>query len=200
MTNIAVFASGNGSNFQAIIEALKKKKIKAKLSLLVCDNPQAFVLGRAKDAGVNIALIQRSSYDTKQEFEAEITRRLEKEKIGLIVLAGFMRILSPEFVREYSGKMINIHPTLLPAFKGAGGIKDAFEYGVKVTGVTVHFVDEEMDHGPIIIQETLSIKESDNLDTLEAKIHKIEHKIYPKAIQLFVQGRLKIKGRVVKVS
>jgi len=197
--NIAVFASGRGTNFSAIARAVKKGKIKANLALLVCDNPKAKVIARAKRQGVKIALVERKNFSSKQEFEAKIIKHLEENKIDLIVLAGFMRLLSPEFVRRYYGKILNIHPALLPSFKGEQGIKDAFDYGVKITGVTVHFVDEEMDHGPIILQEAVKIKEADTLESLEAKIHKVEHKIYPEAIKLFIEGRLKIKGRRVEI-
>lgn len=199
LKNIAVFASGRGTNFSAIARAIKKGKIKANLSLLVCDNPKAGVIGRAKRAGVKIILVKREDFKSRQEFEAEIIQRLEENKIDLVVLAGFMRLLSKEFVRRYYGRIINIHPALLPSFKGTQGIKDAFDYGVKITGVTVHFVDEEMDHGPIILQDVVKIKEDDTLESLEAKIHKIEHKIYPQAIQLFIEGRLRIEGRKVLI-
>ncbi|MBM3246472.1 MAG: phosphoribosylglycinamide formyltransferase [Candidatus Omnitrophica bacterium] len=198
--NIAVFASGRGSNFSAIIRAVKKGKIKASLSLLVCDNPGAGAITKAKRAGIKVALVKSKECSDKKDFEAMIAAHLENEKIELIALAGFMRILSPEFVRKYSGRILNIHPALLPSFKGAEGIKDAFGYGVKVTGVTVHFVDEAMDHGPIILQQAVKIEAGDNLVSLEKKIHKIEHRLYPKAIRLFVEGRLKIEGRGVKIS
>jgi len=198
--NIAVFASGRGTNFAAIIRAIKKGKIKAELRLLVCDNPAAAALSKAKRAGVRIALVKRQDYPGKKEFEAAILRYLEEEKIDLIVLAGFMRMLSPELVAEFRNKIINIHPALLPSFKGSSAIKDAFDYGVKVTGVTVHFVDENMDSGPIILQQAVGIKESDTLESLEKKIHKVEHKLYPQAIRLYVEGKLKIEGRKVVVS
>ena len=198
--NIAVFASGRGSNFAAIIRAAKKGTIKANLSLLVCDNPKAGAIARAKRAGIKIALVKEKDFAGKKEFEEKIIQYLEENKIDLIAMAGFMRILSPEFVQKYQGKIINIHPALLPSFKGAHGIKDAFEYGVKITGVTVHFVDEEMDHGPIILQKKLEIEEDDTMESLEAKIHKAEHKLYPDAIKLFVEGRLKIEGRKVRIS
>ena len=198
--NIAVFASGRGTNFQVIIEAVRKGKIKARLAMLVCDDPQALAMERAKKAKIKVALIRREDYPGKKEFEAEIIRRLKEEKIDLIVLAGFMRLLSPEFVRVYSGRILNIHPALLPSFKGTQGIKDAFDYGAKITGVTVHFVDEKTDHGPIILQQAVKIGESDTLTSLEAKIHKIEHKLYPEAVRLFVEGKLKISGRKVKIS
>jgi phosphoribosylglycinamide formyltransferase-1 len=197
--NIAVFASGRGTNFGAVIRAVKKGKIKANLSLLVCDNPQAGAIGRAKRAGIKVALVQREDFATKRDFEAKIIEHLETEKIDLIALAGFMRMLSAEFVHRYKGHILNIHPALLPSFKGTAGIHDAFEYGVKVTGVTVHFVDEEMDHGPIILQGQVEIEEGDTLESLEAKIHKIEHKLYPQSIKLFVEGKLKIEGRKVKI-
>jgi len=198
--NIAVFASGRGTNFGAIIRAAKKGKIKANLSLLVCDNPKAGAIDRAKQAGIKVVLIKREDFSTKKHFEAKIMEHLEANKIDLIVLAGFMRIFSQEFVKKYKNCILNIHPALLPSFKGAEGIKDAFDYGVKVTGVTVHFVDEEMDHGPIILQRAVKIEETDTLESLESKIHKVEHKLYPEAIKLFVEGRLRMEGRKAKIS
>jgi phosphoribosylglycinamide formyltransferase-1 len=199
LKNIAVFASGRGTNFSAIARAIKKGKIKANLSLLVCDNPKAGVIGRAKRMGVKVALVLREDFKSRKDFEAKIIQHLEENKIDLIVLAGFMRLLSSDFVKSYFGRILNIHPALLPSFKGTQGIKDAFDYGVKITGVTVHFVDEKMDHGPIILQEAVKVKEEDTLETLEKKIHKIEHKIYPEAIRLFLEGKLKIEGRKVKI-
>jgi phosphoribosylglycinamide formyltransferase-1 len=197
--NIAVFASGRGSNFSAIIKAAEKGNIKGKLGLLVCDNHEAGAISRARRAGVKVAVVLRKDFSSKKEFENKIIRSLKDNKIGLIVLAGFMRILSPEFVREFSGKILNIHPSLLPAFKGGQAIKDAFDYGAKLTGVTVHFVDEEMDHGPIILQGSIRIERTDTLESLEEKIHKLEHKLYPLAIELFLEGKLKISGRKVAV-
>lgn len=187
--NIAVFASGRGSNFAAIVKAVKAGEIKANLALLVCDNSKAGVLKLAQQAGVKSVLAKS---------EEEISRHLEQNKIDLIILAGFMRILSPDFVRRHKNRILNIHPSLLPAFKGAHAIRDAFDYGVKVTGVTVHFVDEKMDHGPVILQEPAKVSASDTLQSLEAKIHKIEHKLYPQAIRSYLEGKLKIRGRRVK--
>jgi phosphoribosylglycinamide formyltransferase-1 len=200
MMNIAVFASGRGTNFSAIAKAVKKGKIKANLALLVCDNPKAAVLAKAKRQGVKVALVKREDSPSKRDFENRIIEHLEAEKIDLIVLAGFMRMLSNEFVQKYNGRIINIHPALLPSFKGEHGIKDAFDYGAKVTGVTVHFVDEKMDHGPIILQAPVKVEEEDTSESLEAKIHKLEHKLYPEAVRLFVEGRLKIEGRKVRIS
>ncbi len=198
--NIAVFASGRGTNFSAVARAVKNGLIKADLSLLVCDNPKAGVIARAKRAGVKLALIKRDDFSTRKDFEDKIIQRLKEEKIDLVVLAGFMRILGPEFVREYNNRIINIHPALLPSFKGSEAIKDAFDYGAKITGVTVHFVDEKMDHGPIILQQALKIEEEDTLESLEVKIHKIEHKLYPEAIRLFTEGRLILEGRKVRIT
>jgi phosphoribosylglycinamide formyltransferase-1 len=197
--NIAVFASGRGTNFSAIIKAVKKGAIKANLSLLVCDNPRAGVIARAKRAKVKVALIKREDFPAKKDFEAKIIQRLKEEKIDLIVLAGFMRIIGRDILSHYKNRIINIHPALLPSFKGAQAIKDAFDYGVKLTGVTVHFVDEKTDHGPIILQQAVKVEESDTLESLEAKIHKVEHKLYPQAVKLFVEGKLKIEGRKVKI-
>ena len=197
--NIAVFASGRGTNFSAVARAVRKGKILANIALLVCDNPKAPVIGRAKRAGIEVFLINRGDFASKKDFFDRITQRLEEAKVDLIVLAGFMRLLSSEFVQRFKFRILNIHPAILPSFKGVHGIRDAFDYGVKVTGVTVHFVDEEMDHGPIILQAPVRIEEDDTLETLEAKIHKIEHRIYPQAVRLFIEGRLKIEGRRVRV-
>lgn len=199
MINIAVFASGRGSNFAAIAQAVRKGDLKVKLALLVCDNPKAPVLVKARKAGVKTVLVNRADFPGKQEFEGAIIGHLSENNIDLIVLAGYMRLLSADFVKIYYGRIINIHPSLLPAFKGEAGIRDAFEYGAKITGVTVHFVDDQVDHGPIILQQEVSIKEKDTLVTLEEKIHKVEHRIYPEAIRLFGLGRLKIEGRKVRI-
>jgi len=188
--NIAVFASGKGSNFSAIIKAAKKGKISGAIALLVCDQEKAGVLNKAKRAEVKTAVILRKQFASKTDFENKIIQALKENNIKLIVLAGFMRLLSPEFVKLYSGQILNIHPSLLPAFKGGQSIQDAFNYGVKITGVTAHFVDEEMDHGPIILQETIKIKKTDTLQSLEARIHRLEHKLYPQAIELVLRGHI----------
>ncbi len=197
--NIAVFASGRGTNFSAIARAVKKGKIKANLSLLVCDKAQAPVITKAKRAGVKIARVLREDCSSKKDFENRIIQQLEENRIDLIVLAGFMQMLGPDLVGRYKNRILNIHPALLPCFKGKQAINDAFNYGVKVTGVTVHFVDELMDHGPIILQAALKIEENDTLESLETKIHKLEHRLYPQAIRLFIENRLKKEGRKVKI-
>ena len=198
--NLSVFASGRGSNFLAIAKAVKSGRLKLKLALLVCDNPKASVLDKAKKLKIKAVLVNRRVFTNKSDFEAEIISLLKEHNIDLIAMAGYMRMLSPAFVRSYRNRIINVHPSILPSFKGAQGIKDAFYYGVRVTGVTVHFVDEQMDHGPIILQRAIEIKEVDTLKSLEEKIHKIEHKLYPEAIKLIVQGRVKISGRRVRIK
>ena len=198
--NIAVFVSGSGTNLQAIIDSVKNGTLKAKIALVVSDKEDAYALKRAEDSGIETFVLSSKGFKTREDYDKEVIKELKKKNIGLIVLAGFMRLVSSYFVNEYKNKIINIHPALLPSFKGTHGIKDAFEYGVKKTGVTVHFVDAELDHGPIILQEALKVEESDTLDTLEEKIHKLEHKMYPEAIKLFIEGKLKIEGRKVKIT
>lgn len=197
--NIAVFCSGSGTNLQAIIDAKASGTIKGDIRLVVSDTPTCFALKRAEKAGIKALIVEKKDFKSKEEFEREILKNLKKEKIGLIALAGYMRMLSGDFINEYKNKILNIHPALLPSFKGAHGIKDAFSCGVKVTGPTVHFVTEDMDAGPIILQEPIIINQGDTEESLAERIHKEEHKIYPKAIQLFIEGRLKIEGRRVKI-
>lgn len=197
--NFAVFASGKGTNLQAIIRAVKKRKINADLVLVLSDNKGAYALKRAKRAKIKTVVVDPKPFSSREDYDLEIVRILEQEKIDFIVLAGFMRIITSALIGCFPNKIFNIHPALLPSFKGTHGIGEAFGYGVKVTGVTVHFVDEKMDNGPIILQDIVKIKEDDTLETLEAKIHKVEHKIYPEAIRLFVDGKIKIEGRKVKI-
>ena len=183
MKNIAVFASGNGTNLQAIIDNIASGRLKARLVLVVSDKSSAFALKRAKKAGIKTLFVDPKKFDSKQAYEKFIRGHLKKNKVHLIVLAGFMRILSPFFIKKYRHKILNIHPALLPAFKGGCAIKDAFNYGAKVTGVTVHFVDEKVDHGPIILQEAVSVRERETLISLEDRIHQVEHRIYTEAIR-----------------
>jgi len=196
----AVLISGNGTNLQAIIDAVKAGVITAELSLVISDREDAFGLKRAESVGIKTQVFNPKNYTNPQSVDRDIVANLKQQEIDFVVLAGYMRLLTEFFVKEFPKKILNIHPALLPSFKGVHGIKDAFTYGVKVTGVTVHFVDEKMDHGPIIMQEAVDVEERDTPETLEEKIHAVEHRIYPKAIQLFVAGRLKIlAGRKVEI-
>lgn len=199
MLRFAVFASGEGTNLQAIMDAVKEGVIQAQLALVFSDRHNARALKRAEAAGIKTLCLERKDYATPQSYDRHIIIYLKEEKIDFIVLAGYMRILTPFFVKEYHQNILNIHPSLLPAFKGTQAIKDTFTYGCKAAGVTVHFADEKMDHGPIILQEAFKVSEKDTLESLEERIHQIEHKLYPKAVSLFVEGRLKIRGRKVHI-
>jgi len=195
MKNFAVFVSGSGTNLQAIIDKVKSGYIKANLSLVIGDNPDAYALIRAGNEGIETEVFNPKEFKNKEDFEFAILEKLNEKNIDFIALAGFMRVLSPEFVNQYPNKILNIHPALLPSFKGTRGIRDAYEYGVKITGPTVHFVTEDVDSGPIIIQKAVKVEEDDTLESLEEKIHKAEHQIFPEAIRLFVEEKVGIKGQ-----
>ena len=200
MKKFAVFASGKGSNLQAIIDAVKAGTIKADLALVFSDRADACALERARAAGVETFHLDPKTYPDKLSFERSVVKVLKEKGVDFIALAGYMRLLSPYILKEYPQKIFNIHPSLLPLFKGASGIRDALAAGVKVTGVTVHFVDEEVDNGPVILQESVPVGTEDTPETLEAKIHAVEHKLYPRAIALFAEDKLKIEGRNVKIT
>lgn len=192
MTKLAVFCSGNGSNFQAILDAARRGRLKAEVALMVCDNPKAFAIRRASKAGVPTVVLSPRLFGTREEYERFIARLLKCQKIDLIALAGFMRILTPTLLNAFRGRILNIHPSLLPAFKGAHAIRDAFETEVRWTGVTVHVVTRKLDSGPILAQKKIQVSGSDTLASLEKKIHRVEHELYPAAIQKFI--RLSLRG------
>ena len=198
--NIAVLCSGNGTNLQAIIDAVKSGYIPAKIALVLSDKADAFALERAKKAGIETIALNAGDFKSREDFDKEVVKNLKSRSVGLVVLAGFMRLLSPYFIREYSNRIMYIHPALLPSFKGTHGVRDALAYGVRVTGPTVHFVDEELDHGAIILQKAVEVMDGDTEETLLERIHKEEHRIYPEAVKLFAEGRLKIKGRKVVIN
>ena len=178
--HIAIFASGNGSNFEAIANACFDGRLNADVALLICDKPKAFVIQRAKKFDIPVFEFQPKNYASKILYEGEIVRILKEHDIDLICLAGYMRLVSDVLLDEYEGKIINIHPSLLPAFKGLNAIQQAFDYGVKITGVTTHFVDKTMDGGKIIDQVSIPI--DCTLEELETRIHKAEHELYIKTI------------------
>lgn len=196
---IAVFASGFGSNLQALIDYNNKHGLNGDIVLVFSNNKDAFALERAKKNKIKAVFMDPARYSSREQYDSEIIEMLEEEKIDLVVLAGYMFLLSQEFADRFKNKILNIHPALLPSFKGTHGIKDAYRYGVKVTGVTVHFVDEGLDSGPIILQEAVDIDPGDSVEELEEKIHKVEHKIYPEAVKYFCEDRLEIDGRRVKI-
>lgn len=189
MKKIAIFASGSGTNFQELVNAVKSKELDAEITLLVCDKKDAFVIERAEKEDINTFLFNPKDYPNKESYESDIIKELKKSNIDFIALAGYMRILGKELLSEYKGKIINIHPSLLPSFKGKDAIKKAFDFGVKVTGVTIHWVDEGIDTGKIIEQEVVYIG-NDTLEEVEEKIHKVEHKLYPKAIQKILELKI----------
>ena len=197
MTKLAVLCSGRGTDLQSIIDAIKRGEVTAEISIVITDKPQVKALERAAAAGIKNICVDRKLFANRADFEAELLKNLTG--VDLVILAGFMRILSPEFVKHFAGRLMNIHPSLLPSFKGAHAHRDALAYGVKVSGCTVHFVDEGTDSGPIILQAAVEVKDDDTEETLSARILEQEHIIYPKAIQLFVEGRLKIEGRKVRI-
>ncbi len=196
-TRLAVFVSGSGTNLQAIIDAVESGYVKAKISLVLSDNKEAYALERAKKAGIETFFLDPKAFSPKQNFDKEVIKNLKERDVELVVLAGYMRVLTSNFVQEYKGRIMNIHPALLPSFKGLNGVKDALDHGVKVTGPTVHFVTEKIDSGPIIAQAVVEVADNDTEDLLRERVQKEEHKIYPKAIKDFLENKLEIKGRKV---
>ena len=196
---IGVLCSGRGTNLQSIIAAVESGQIPAPIGVVLTDKPDVMALERAEKAGIPNFCVNRKECSDKQEFEEKLVEKLREHGVTLVVLAGFMRILSPYFVRAFKGRILNIHPALLPSFPGAHAHRDVLEYGVKVSGVTVHFVDEGMDSGPIILQAAVPVEDDDTEDTLAARVLVEEHKIYPRAIELYLKGRLKVEGRKVRI-
>ncbi len=181
--NIVILASGNGSNFEAIVNHIRKESLPINVKFLITDNPGAFAIQRAERLGIPYKVIDYKKFENRSEYNKALDRFLSSIEFDLMVLAGYMKILPAFIVRKYWRRIVNIHPSLLPSFPGLHAIEKAFNYGVKVTGVTVHFVDEGVDTGPIIAQECVKVEEDDTLETLEEKIHKVEHKIYFEAIK-----------------
>lgn len=194
-TVIGVLASGRGSNLQAIVDAINAGRLDAKIGVVISDNPEANVLKRMAGSDIPTVCIDRRQFATKQEFEAAIAEELNLRHVELVVLAGFMRILSRYFIDRFAGKIMNIHPSLLPAFPGEDAQKQALQYGAKISGCTVHFVDEGMDTGPIILQEAVPVLEDDTIETLADRILHVEHILYPRAIALYCERRLTMEGR-----
>lgn len=196
-TQVGVFVSGSGSNLQALIDA---KIPSVEIVVVVSNNPDAYAIERAKKNKIPVEVVDHRNYSSREDFEREIQKRLDQYKIDLIALAGFMRILTPLFIRNYKNRIMNLHPALLPSFPGTNAVKQALMYGVKFTGCTVHFVDEGVDTGPIILQAVVPIYDTDTEESLLERIHKEEHRIYPEAVRLFGEGRLRIEGRRVLIS
>jgi len=199
MKRIAVVASGRGSNFQAIIDAIHNGTLPAECAALITDNPKAYAIERAKVAGIPVVVIDYSTFPSREVYERALLSAMQKADVDLFVLAGYMRILGASIVRAFPGKMINIHPALLPAFTGLHAQRQAVQYGVKLAGCTVHFVDESLDGGPIILQKCVPVMDSDDEDALAERILEHEHECLPEAIRLFCQDRIVIEGRKVRI-
>lgn len=187
MKKIAVFASGSGTNFQAIIDAVHNGELACEISLLVCDKPGAKCIERAELAGIPVFVFSAKDYNSKQEFERRILEELRKANVEWVILAGYMRLIGETLLSAYERKIVNIHPSLLPSFPGKDAIGQAFAAKVKITGVTIHFVDEGMDTGPIIAQEAVKVADTDTREDLEGNIHAIEHQLYVKTLAGLLQ-------------
>jgi phosphoribosylglycinamide formyltransferase-1 len=195
---IAVLISGRGSNLQAIIDAIAARRLNAEIALVISNRSDAAGLRRAQNAGVETVVIDhtdKAKFATREDYDRELVRILKERNVGLVCLAGFMRLLTKVFLDAFPNAIVNIHPSLLPAFTGTNAQYQAWEHGVKWTGATVHFVTAELDGGPIILQETVPIKDNDDVDTLAARILEREHHLYPLAIQLVLNGNWRIDGR-----
>ena len=193
--NIAVLASGSGTNLQALIDA---PDLRGDIGLVLSDRADATALDRARSAGIPTKVLPWGNYGSRSEFSTAIREEIEKGEVELVVLAGFMRVLGNELVGTFRNQILNIHPSLLPAFPGAHAVDQALEHGVKVTGVTVHFVDEKVDHGPIIAQRAVPVLSDDDRDSLHARIQVEEHDLYPKVVAALARGEITVEGRKVR--
>jgi phosphoribosylglycinamide formyltransferase-1 len=198
--SISVLISGGGTNLQAIIDAIEAKRLDAKIALVLSNKADAHGLVRAQNHGIPTEILDHKAFSSREAYDQAVVDLLHARGVELVVLAGFMRLLSPVFVKAYSNRIMNIHPALLPAFPGLHVQKKAVDHGVRFAGCTVHFVNEECDEGPIIIQAVVPVFPDDTEATLAARILKQEHQIYPRAIQLYAEGRLHVVGRKVLVD
>ncbi len=195
---IAVLASGSGTNLQNLIEQLHvDESCDIEIAVVISDRENAYALERAKHAGIPTQVIRSQDFENRIEFDKEVARHIEKYLAELVVLAGYMKLFQPPFVRQYNNRILNIHPSLLPAFPGANAVRDTLAYGVKVAGVTVHFVDEGVDTGPIIAQASVPVFENDDEETLHSRIQVEEHRLYPEIIKKYALGKIRIEGRNV---
>lgn len=200
-SRIAVFASGQGSNFAALVQAQQAGKLGGgRIELLVSDKPEAPVAQRAEAAGIPALLLRPKDFASREQYEAAIVAELQRREIGLVVLAGYMRLITPVLLEPYAGRIINVHPSLLPAFAGKDAIGQALDYGVKLTGVTVHFVDGGMDTGPVIAQRSVEVKAGDTADSLAERIHQVEYELYPEVVAAFAAGRVDLNGRITTIG
>lgn len=205
LVNIGFLISGGGTNLQNVIDNIDDGNINGRISVVISNKKDAYGLERAKKAGIEALYINRKEFSTEEDFNRAIIHELKKRNAELIVLAGYLKVLSHEFIEEYKNRIINIHPSLIPSFCGKGYYGEnvhqkALEYGVKITGATVHFVDEGTDTGPIIIQKAVQVKDDDTVETLKNRVLKVEHEILPTAVKLYCDGKLKVIGRKVIIG
>jgi phosphoribosylglycinamide formyltransferase-1 len=196
---IGVLVSGSGTNLQAIIDRIEQGELSAEVRVVISNKADAYGLERARSAGIPAVHIDQRDHQDRIAYNTAIRDELLARGVEYVIMAGYMKLLGKEVLDAFPMRVLNLHPALLPSFRGAHGIAEAFDYGVKVTGVTVHFADEEFDRGPILAQMPVRIEESDTLETLEAKIHAIEHVLFPAAIGLVAEGRVTIEGRRVRI-
>ena len=200
MLKLGILASGRGSNFQSIIDEINAGKLSAAVSLLITDTPDAYAIERAKKHSIDFLYLNPRDFKSINDFYARIAAELTKRSVELVILAGFMRIVRKPLIDAFPNRIMNIHPALLPAFPGLHSQKQAVEYGARISGCTVHFVDEGMDTGPIIIQAAVPVSPDDTEDSLSERILRLEHKVYPFAIKLYSEGRLSVEGRIVNIN
>ncbi|MBQ9405356.1 MAG: phosphoribosylglycinamide formyltransferase [Desulfovibrio sp.] len=194
---IAILASGNGTNAQAMIDKIAFGALDATIALIICNRPGAGVIQRAAKAGIPCLVLDHRQFADRESFDMRMAEELRAARVQWIVLAGYMRLLSPAFLQAFRGRVINIHPALLPSFPGLHGGADALAYGVKISGCTVHFVEEQVDSGPVIIQAAVPVHAQESVDELMQRIHAMEHRIYPQAVQWLAEGRIAVVGRQV---
>lgn len=188
MKKIAIFASGNGTNFQAVIDAVNDKRLFINVGLLICDKIDAYVIKRAKEANIPTFSFSVKDFESKEHYEKEILNELKKYDIEFIALCGYMRLMGKTILSSYEGNIINVHPSLLPAFKGLHAIEQAIEYGVKVMGVTIHYIDSGMDTGCIIAQDSFRLTGTETVNQIEAQVHAIEHRLYIETLKKLLEG------------
>lgn len=199
LLRVGVLASGRGSNLQALLDAGSRPDYPARVVVVVSDREDARALARARAAGVSSLFVNPKDHGDRPAYDAVLTKTLEHHEVGLVCLAGFLRILSPVFVRAWQGRLMNIHPSLLPAFPGLHAQRQALDHGVRIAGATVHFVDEGVDTGPIVLQAAVPVEATDTEETLAARILIEEHRVYLEAVRLFAEGRLHVTGRQVSI-
>ncbi len=200
MLKLGVLASGRGSNFQSIIDEIEAGRLSASIRLLITDNPDAFAIDRAKKHSIEYLYLNPRDFKSKNDFYARIADELVKRDVELVILAGFMRIVRKPLIDAFPNRIMNIHPALLPSFPGLHSQKQALDYGVRISGCTVHFVDAGMDTGPVIIQASVPVSPDDTDDTLSERILRLEHRIFPYAIRLYSEGRISVEVRTVRIQ